>query len=54
VTDLTALPAMACSQLASSANGIIQNDVAALNQANTDYDSQTNHGATQGAVLPTH
>lgn len=52
--DLNALPAMDCSLVASSVKRVVNNDIVALNQANDTYDATTNHGATQGAVLPTH
>ena len=52
VADLEALPATDCGSIAAQANAIINNGVAALNAANAAYDARTNHGATQGAILP--
>ncbi len=53
-TDLGALGPVDCRLLTSAAKTIVQADVAALNQANTQYDQQTGHGTTQGAVLPAY
>lgn len=50
--DLIALPATPCAQLAQTVKHLTDSDVATLNQANDNYDSNTNHGATQGAILP--
>ncbi len=50
--DLTNLAPMSCGRLASAAQSLVQADITTLNQANTDYDTQTDHGATQGAILP--
>ena len=50
--DLNGFPATPCGQLAQSVKHITDSDVATLNQANDNYDSSTNHGATQGAILP--
>ena len=38
----------------SNAKNITDTDVAALNAANDAYDATTNHGATQGAILPSY
>lgn len=50
--DLNSFPATSCGQLAQSVKHLTDSDVATLNQANDNYDSSTNHGATQGAILP--
>lgn len=52
VSDLQHVQNVDCSLLNSSVNALIQHDTQALATANNTYDSQTNHGATQGAVLP--
>lgn len=54
LADLNALGPVDCGSLNSAVNDIVNRDVAALNQTNDTYDAQTNHGATQGAVLPTY
>jgi predicted secreted Zn-dependent protease len=50
--DLRTFPPTDCANFAASIQHLTDNDVAVLNQANDNYDSSTNHGATQGAVLP--
>jgi predicted secreted Zn-dependent protease len=50
-TALQALTAPDCNQLARVAQTTTESYVAMLDTANALYDSQTNHGATQGAVL---
>jgi predicted secreted Zn-dependent protease len=50
--DLRNFPPTDCGQLAGSVKHLADSDVATLNQANDNYDSATNHGATQGAILP--
>jgi predicted secreted Zn-dependent protease len=50
--DLRAFPLTPCSQLAQSVKQLTDSDVSLLEQANENYDSSTNHGATQGAILP--
>jgi len=52
VHDLQQASAADCDTLAQVAKGITDTDVTALNTANTNYDASTNHGATQGAILP--
>lgn len=52
VSDLSNLSSMPCDQVASTVHTIASADTAALDYANNDYDVRTNHGATQGAVLP--
>jgi predicted secreted Zn-dependent protease len=52
LASLQAMPATDCGTIAAQANAIINNGVAALDAANVNYDTQTNHGATQGAILP--
>jgi predicted secreted Zn-dependent protease len=42
---------MDCATLTRQTQSIIDSHVTMLNAANELYDSQTNHGATQGAVL---
>jgi predicted secreted Zn-dependent protease len=50
--QLANLPAMDCALVASTVKSVVSANVAALNQANDRYDTTTNHGATQGAILP--
>lgn len=50
--DLNSLPAMNCANIQSAILNIVNRDTAALNQANDTYDTVTNHGASQGAVIP--
>jgi predicted secreted Zn-dependent protease len=52
--DLNALGPVDCDNLTAAIRTIVDSDVAALNQANDTYDRQTDHGATQGAVLPAY
>lgn len=52
LTDLQRIPsATTCAALDQQANGVAQADLAAASQAQADYDAQTQHGATQGAVF---
>jgi len=46
------LPSTDCSQLETSVNQLGQNYLAQLAQANSSYDQQTEHGTTQGAIVP--
>jgi predicted secreted Zn-dependent protease len=50
--DLNSFPATSCAQLAQAVKYLTDSDIAILDQANDNYDSSTNHGATQGAILP--
>jgi len=52
LADLQNLPAAPCDQISAMADAAVKADLAALNQANDNYDAVTNHGATQGAILP--
>ena len=45
-------PKTNCYTIQQSANAYANNEIAALNKAEVNYDSQTNHGATQGAIFP--
>lgn len=54
LADLNALPAMNCDDLTSTVKSTINSDVSALNNANNNYDAATDHGATQGAVIPSY
>ncbi|HSX31058.1 MAG TPA: DUF922 domain-containing protein [Candidatus Saccharimonadales bacterium] len=54
VSDLEHVQNVSCGQLTAAVNRVVTRDAALLNQANADYDAQTNHGATQGAVLPSN
>ncbi len=49
--DLLNLPAQDCSTIKQAADTVVARDYAAVNKANNDYDAQTKHGTTQGAVL---
>ena len=46
------LPATDCSQIEKTVNQLGQSYLAELSQANQNYDQQTGHGATQGAIVP--
>lgn len=46
------LPAMDCNLLETRLNNLFKQDYNAIDQANVDYDTQTKHGTTQGAVFP--
>jgi predicted secreted Zn-dependent protease len=50
--DLQGLPSTDCSAIEQAATATANADVTALNQANDAYDAQTNHGMTQGAIIP--
>lgn len=50
--NLQVLPADDCLRLATTIHSIIISNLAALNHANETYDTATQHGAAQGAVLP--
>ncbi|TAH35852.1 DUF922 domain-containing protein [Candidatus Saccharibacteria bacterium] len=50
--DLQSFPASSCDTIQQSVNAIMQNNIVRLNIANDQYDAATNHGATQGAVIP--
>lgn len=50
--DLTNLSTPDCSTISLAARSTVSQQLAALNQANNDYDARTNHGATQGAIIP--
>lgn len=48
---LSTQPQAECATLQQTVNQKAQQIIASLDQANVDYDTQTKHGATQGAVL---
>lgn len=48
---LLSYPSTDCSTASQSVTSYGNSQITALNQAETNYDSQTNHGATQGATL---
>ncbi|MGH7240945.1 MAG: DUF922 domain-containing protein, partial [Candidatus Saccharimonadales bacterium] len=50
--NLSSFPPTACDQLPSAIQHLAHSDIGTLDQANDNYDSSTNHGATQGAILP--
>ncbi len=52
LSDLQAFPATDCASISGAIDTLTHAELAALAQANVDYDTQTNHGATQGALLP--
>ncbi len=54
LTDLQAVSEQSCSELTSLISNTIDADTHALDLANDAYDVNTDHGATQGAVLPVH
>jgi len=51
LADLKQQPPTTCASIGSVLDSVIQHDLVALAQANDNYDAQTHHGATQGAVL---
>lgn len=51
---LNSLGNMDCSTVTNAVQSAVDSGVRTLNNANDAYDQQTNHGATQGAVLPTY
>ncbi len=54
VQQLNALGNMDCDAVTSTVQNTVNSVVRGLNTANDAYDRQTDHGATQGAVLPTY
>jgi predicted secreted Zn-dependent protease len=52
--DLQTIPASSCETLSRTADALIRVDTGALDVANHTYDRETQHGATQGAVIPTY
>ncbi|MBI5033244.1 MAG: DUF922 domain-containing protein [Chloroflexi bacterium] len=46
------LPAMSCDLLKLQLSSLFKKEYADIDKANVDYDTKTNHGATQGAVFP--
>ena len=50
--QLNGLGNLDCGSAADTVQSTVNSVVQALNSANNTYDNQTNHGATQGAVLP--
>lgn len=52
LSDLNALGPIPCDQVTAAVHAVTSADSAALNSANDAYDTSTNHGATQGAILP--
>jgi predicted secreted Zn-dependent protease len=52
LNDLRSFPPTPCSQMAESVKHLADSDSAMLSQANDNYDTTSNHGATQGAILP--
>lgn len=54
VTNLNAIGSQSCTSIANAVANTVNSSVAALNAANDAYDASTNHGATQGAVLPSY
>ena len=52
LNDLQAFPAGDCASIADSLKTKVNADIAALDAANDAYDAATNHGATQGAIVP--
>lgn len=50
-SDLIQLQPTSCSSIVDTAHSLANARVRELNQANIQYDAQTNHGHTQGAIL---
>lgn len=51
LADLQNFPATSCDTIVAQATAKADSNIRTLNQANADYDSATDHGETQGAVL---
>jgi predicted secreted Zn-dependent protease len=51
LTDLQTMPLTDCATIGAAADYRANGHIAALRQANASYDTDTNHGATQGARL---
>ena len=49
--DMQSMGEVSCTTLNSSVNGVGQRDLNAITETERQYDVQTDHGATQGAVL---
>jgi predicted secreted Zn-dependent protease len=54
LNDLRTMPPMDCTKLETIVEHVVDSDVATLNMANANYDTTTDHGATQGAVIPSY
>lgn len=52
LSNLKAMPPLACDGVNRAVNTQANSIIAELNDANDNYDAQTNHGATQGAIIP--
>lgn len=52
LSDLQSMPAADCATLNAAVQTKATTTLANLDTANATYDNQTNHGATQGAILP--
>lgn len=52
LTDLQNFSAPSCDGVQNKVDALVRYRVNELNSANDNYDATTNHGATQGAVLP--
>jgi len=52
--DLENLGTIPCNTVAANVQTITSSNSAALDNANDAYDTATSHGATQGAVIPSH
>jgi predicted secreted Zn-dependent protease len=54
VSQLRSVGTVPCTNVADTVSSLVHSTIAALNQANDDYDTQTDHGTTQGAVIPNY
>lgn|GEM_PF-4056921 len=52
LADLQHAGPLNCGNLTATVSKLVHADITALNQANDNYDAITDHGATQGAILP--
>jgi predicted secreted Zn-dependent protease len=52
LTQLQSYPDTTCTTIEQSANSYGNGEISALTQAENNYDTQTDHGATQGATFP--
>lgn len=53
VDSLNAVGTQNCTTIANTITSTIDSNVTELNTANDHYDTETDHGSTQGAILPT-
>lgn len=52
LSDLQHFSAASCENVQQNVNALVKRDISTLNATNDNYDATTDHGATQGAILP--